>query len=58
MSFDSRDFLHHILAEVEYLSNASRGVDERRFLADQTFQRFESDRHATASSCASPEDSR
>lgn len=39
MSFDPRDYLRHILAEVDYLIERSRDLDRDRFLADETLRR-------------------
>lgn len=39
MSFEPRDYVHHILDEVEYLLHASAGVEESAFFADGTLQR-------------------
>ena len=39
MSFELRDYLRHILAEVEYLLDQSRTLTYERFAADQTLRR-------------------
>ncbi len=39
MSFEPRDYLRHILVEVEYLLEQSQGVDFEQFAADETLQR-------------------
>ena len=39
MSFEPRDYLRHILAEVEYLLDQSRTLTYERFVADQTLRR-------------------
>lgn len=39
MSTSDRDFLKHILDEIEYLLRASSSVDKRTFLADETLKR-------------------
>ena len=39
MSFEPRDYLGHILAEVEYLLSASQGVTSTDFATDETLQR-------------------
>jgi uncharacterized protein with HEPN domain len=39
MSFEPRDYLRHILAEVEYLLDQSRTLTYERFAADQTLRR-------------------
>lgn len=39
MSFEPREYLRHILAEVEYLLESSRDLSRERFLADETLKR-------------------
>jgi uncharacterized protein with HEPN domain len=39
MSFEPLDYVRHILDEVEYLLDASAGVDPSAFTADATLQR-------------------
>ncbi len=39
MSFEPRDYLRHILAEVEYLLDQSRTLTYERFVTDQTLRR-------------------
>jgi uncharacterized protein with HEPN domain len=39
MSFEPRDFLRHILLEVEYLLSASSGLTFEAFSSDETLQR-------------------
>jgi len=39
MSFGPREYLRHILAEAEYLEEASRGLSREEFLGDQTLRR-------------------
>ncbi len=39
MSFEPRDYVHHILAETEYLLRASEGLDLEAFLSDETLRR-------------------
>ncbi|MFY4730072.1 DUF86 domain-containing protein [Nitrospira sp. BLG_2] len=39
MSFEPRDYLRHILAEVEYLLYQSRTLNYERFVTDQTLRR-------------------
>jgi uncharacterized protein with HEPN domain len=39
MSFEPRDYLRHILAEVEYLLDQSRTLTYEQFAADQTLRR-------------------
>jgi uncharacterized protein with HEPN domain len=39
MSFEPRDYLRHILAEVEHLLDQSRTLTYERFAADQTLRR-------------------
>lgn len=39
MSFEPRDYLRHILAEVEYLLDQSRTLTYERFAADETLRR-------------------
>ena len=39
MSFEPREFLRHILAEVDYLVMASAGVTREQFERDETLQR-------------------
>jgi uncharacterized protein with HEPN domain len=39
MSFESREYLRHILAEADYLLNSSRNLSRERFLADETLKR-------------------
>ena len=39
MSFEPRDYLEHILAEVEYLSAESRDLTRSAFLEDETLKR-------------------
>lgn len=39
MSFEPRDYLHHILAEVDYLLEDSSGVTVGAFAADETRRR-------------------
>jgi uncharacterized protein with HEPN domain len=36
MSFEPRDYLRHILVEVEYLLDQSQGLSFERFVADET----------------------
>lgn len=39
MSFEPRDYLHHILEEVDYLLRASAGLSLEEFLGDETLRR-------------------
>lgn len=39
MSFEPRDYLRHVLAEIEYLVAASTGISYERFAADETLRR-------------------
>ena len=39
MSFEPRDYLRHILVEVEYLLDQSQGLSFERFSADETLRR-------------------
>ncbi|HWF61400.1 MAG TPA: DUF86 domain-containing protein [Nitrospira sp.] len=39
MSFEPRDYLRHILVEIEYLSDQSRTLTYERFAADETLRR-------------------
>lgn len=39
MSFEPRDYLRHILAEAEYLLDASQDISREEFLRDSTLQR-------------------
>ena len=39
MSFQPRDYLRHILVEVEYLLAQSKGLSFERFAADETLRR-------------------
>ena len=39
MSFEPRDYLRHILVEVEYLLDQSQGLSFKRFAADETLRR-------------------
>ena len=39
MSFEPRDYLRHILTEVDYLVESSRGLSYDRFAADETLRR-------------------
>jgi uncharacterized protein with HEPN domain len=39
MSFEPREYLRHIAAEVEYLESATGGVTREAFLLDPTLQR-------------------
>ena len=39
MSFEPRDYLRHILVEVEYLVAQSGGLTYENFVADETLQR-------------------
>ncbi len=39
MSFEPLDYVRHIMDEVEYLVQASAGVDESTFFSDATLQR-------------------
>lgn len=39
MSFEPRDYLRHILAEVSYLLDASRGLGQEDFLRDPSLRR-------------------
>lgn len=39
MSFEPRDYLRHILVEVEYLLDQSQGLSFERFAADETLRR-------------------
>ena len=39
MSFEPREYLRHILNEVEYLRGACIGITREQFLADETLQR-------------------
>ena len=39
MSFEPRDYLRHILVEVEYLIGQSQGMTYERFAADETLRR-------------------
>lgn len=39
MSFEPRDYLRHILVEVEYLLDQSQGLSFDRFAADETLRR-------------------
>jgi uncharacterized protein with HEPN domain len=39
MSFEPREFLRHILAEADYLANASAGLTRQQFDNDPTLQR-------------------
>jgi uncharacterized protein with HEPN domain len=39
MSFEPRDYLRHILEEVEYLLDQSQGLSFDRFAADETLRR-------------------
>ena len=39
MSFEPRDYLRHILVEVEYLLNQSQTLTYERFAADETLRR-------------------
>lgn len=39
MSFEPRDYLRHILVEVEYLLDQSHGLSYKRFAADETLRR-------------------
>jgi hypothetical protein len=38
MSFQPRDYLRHILSEVEYLLDHSQGLSFDRFTADETLR--------------------
>ena len=39
MSFEPRDYLRHILVEIEYLIGQQPGLTYERFAADETLQR-------------------
>lgn len=39
MSFESRDYLRHILVEVDYLIGRSEGLSFEAFVADETLRR-------------------
>jgi uncharacterized protein with HEPN domain len=39
MSFEPRDYLRHILTEVDYLIKAGTGLSYDKFAADETFRR-------------------
>jgi uncharacterized protein with HEPN domain len=39
MSFEPRDYLRHILVEVEYLLDHTQGLSFERFAADETLRR-------------------
>lgn len=39
MSFEPLDYIRHILAELEYLMNASQGLEREEFLEDPTLRR-------------------
>jgi uncharacterized protein with HEPN domain len=39
MSFEPRDYLRHILLEVEYLLDQSQGISFEQFVADDTLRR-------------------
>jgi uncharacterized protein with HEPN domain len=39
MSFEPRDYLRHILVEVEYLLDQSQGLTYERFATDETLRR-------------------
>ena len=39
MSFQPRDYLHHILVEVEYLLDQSQGLNFERLAANETLRR-------------------
>ena len=39
MSFEPRDYLRHVLVEVEYLLDKSQGLSFERFTADETLRR-------------------
>lgn len=39
MSFEPRDYLRHVLVEVEYLLDHSRSLTYERFAADETLRR-------------------
>ncbi len=39
MSFEPREYLRHILTEVEYLFDSSRSLSPERFLGDETLKR-------------------
>jgi len=39
MSFEPRDYLRHILVEIEYLSDQSQALTYERFAADETLRR-------------------
>lgn len=39
MSFEPREYLRHIVAEVDYLIRQSAGINAERFMADETLQR-------------------
>lgn len=39
MSFEPRDYLRHVLVEVEYLLDRSEGLSFERFAADETLRR-------------------
>lgn len=39
MSFEPLEYLRHILAEADYLSEASANLEKERFLADETLRR-------------------
>ena len=41
MSFEPRDYLRHILVEVEYLLDQSQGLSFERFVADETVRSLE-----------------
>jgi uncharacterized protein with HEPN domain len=39
MSFEPRDYLHHILAEIDFMLGESAGLTAEQFMADATLQR-------------------
>ena len=39
MSFEPRDYLHHILVEADYLIGRSEGLSFESFAADETLRR-------------------
>lgn len=39
MSFEPRDYLRHILTEVDYLTESSKGLSYDRFASDETLRR-------------------
>jgi hypothetical protein len=42
MCFEPRDYLRHILAEADYLTNQSAGLTADKFMADDTLRRASS----------------